>query len=226
MNALNAIASQHGLLVVEDCAQSFGARFGNRLTGTLSAAGCFSFYPSKNLGCFGDGGLIATNSDTTAQRIASLRNHGSDKRYHHSVIGYNSRLDEIQAAILRQKLKHIDMANEQRRAVAQRYDELLSDLPLSTPRRAKNSSHVFHQYTVLTDQRERIMRQLRAKEIACAIYYPIPLHQQEVFAGEIPNRSLPVSEDVSQRCLSLPMYPEMTQTEISSVADAIREAVG
>ena len=222
MGSLIEIAERRGLCVIEDCAQSFGASVEGRQTGSLGTAGGFSFFPSKNLGGAGDGGLVTTGSDEIAARVRQLRNHGSGKRYHHDVIGYNSRLDELQAVILRAKLKRIDQYNDSRRRVARRYDALLSDLPLETPSDAGRGTHVYHQYTLLSDRRDAIMDALAAEEIACAVYYPVPLHRQQAFADVCPDVSLPVSERVAARCLSLPIFPELEDDEIETVAEVVR----
>ncbi|MDH5369698.1 MAG: DegT/DnrJ/EryC1/StrS family aminotransferase, partial [Gammaproteobacteria bacterium] len=183
MNKIMPIAKKHNLLVIEDCAQSYGAKIGDDVTGGIGLVGCHSFFPSKNLGCYGDGGMVTTNDDTIAEQIRIYRNHGSSERYHHDVIGYNSRLDELQAVILRIKLKHIDEYNKERRRVAHSYSEQLKDV-VTVPYEDGIGTHVYHQYTVLTDKREKIMPALTAKEIGNAIYYPIPLHQQKAFEKE------------------------------------------
>ncbi len=224
LKAINRICDRHGLVLIEDCAQSFGAPVDGRKTGTYGAAGCYSFFPSKNLGCYGDGGLVVCRSDDMADRLRMLRNHGSRQRYHHDLIGFNSRLDEIQAAILRVKLKHIDEFNEGRRRVAARYNELLWDM-VQTPLIDGNGLHVYHQYTVLTNHRELLMERLGQAGIASAIYYPIPLHRQAVFAQEYSESILPVAEHVTGRCLSLPIYPEMPEESIQLVAETISRAL-
>ena len=225
MAELTMLAEKHGLTIVEDCAQSFGADIAGRQTGSFGIAGCFSFFPSKNLGCYGDGGLITTSSERIRDHLLSLRNHGSSQRYHHQEIGYNSRLDEIQAAILRVKLRHIDRFNQERRRVAHRYNELLADTGITTPFEDGIGTHVFHQYTLRSPRRDAIMKALQAREIACAIYYPVPLHRQEVFAGVCENVSLPVTEAVAADCFSLPIYPEMSDEQIVTVTDTIRSAL-
>jgi dTDP-4-amino-4,6-dideoxygalactose transaminase len=225
MPAIEAICQRHGLLLVEDCAQSFGAATGARMTGTIGALGCFSFFPSKNLGCYGDGGMVTTNSAELAEEVRVLRNHGSKVRYHHSVIGYNSRLDEIQAVILRAKLKHIAAYNEGRRRVAHRYSELLQGTGVTPPFEDGKGVHVYHQYTVLTDKRDPIMAALSAAQIASAVYYPIPLHRQEVFAAQYADVSLPVSEEVASRCMSLPIFPEMSEAQVAQVVEVIKSAI-
>ena len=223
MDNLGAIASQHDLVIIEDCAQSFGASFGTAKTGSIGHAGAFSFFPSKNLGCFGDGGLVTTNDDEVARQIKIYRNHGSSQQYHHDVIGYNSRLDELQAAILRVKLHHIDDFNQGRLRVAKTYNRLLADSDIVTPTIPDDRDHIFHQYTTLTDKRDAIREVLAAEEIACAIYYPIPLHQQKAFANTTQPK-LPIAEDVASRCLSFPIFPEMTEAMVETVCKAILSA--
>lgn len=220
--AIEAICAKHGLLMIEDCAQSFGAAVGGRMTGAIGLLGCFSFFPSKNLGCYGDGGMITTNSPELAEKVKVLRNHGSKVRYHHSVIGFNSRLDEIQAVILRAKLKHIQAYNEGRRRVAHLYTELLQGSVVTPPVEDGKGRHVYHQYTVLADRREQIMAALTAAEIASAIYYPIPLHRQDVFAADYAGVSLPVAEKTAACCMSLPIFPEMTEGQVREVVSVIK----
>jgi dTDP-4-amino-4,6-dideoxygalactose transaminase len=221
MEAIGAVCRKHGLLVVEDCAQSFGASAGGRMTGTIGLLGAFSFFPSKNLGCYGDGGMVATDSPELAEQVRILRNHGSRVRYHHSVIGFNSRLDELQAVILRAKLKRIDSYNEGRRRVARLYTGLFGGSGVIPPAEDGKGTHVYHQYTVLTGRREAVMKALASRDIASAVYYPIPLHRQEVFAEECRGLSLPVSEDTAERCLSLPIFPEMTEAQVREVAETV-----
>ncbi len=225
MDAISAICSKHNLILIEDCAQSYGASIGGKMTGTIGSLGCYSFFPSKNLGCYGDGGLVTCATAELAEQVKVLRNHGSRVRYHHHVIGFNSRLDDLQAAILRVKQKRIDSFNSGRRRVAQLYSEGLKDLVV-TPFEDGKGVHVYHQYTLLTDARDVIMAKLAERQIASAVYYPIPLHQQDVFAADYAGVSLPVSEAVAQRCMSLPMYPEMTEDQALQVIAAVKEAVG
>jgi dTDP-4-amino-4,6-dideoxygalactose transaminase len=224
LREITQICDRHGLLLIEDCAQSFGATVDGRKTGTYGTAGCYSFFPSKNLGCYGDGGLVVCQTDDMADRLRVLRNHGSRQRYHHDIIGYNSRLDEIQAAILRVKLKRIDEFNEGRRRVASLYNELLWDM-VQTPLIDGNGLHIYHQYTVMTNHRELLMARLSQAGIASAIYYPIPLHRQTVFADDYTDAILPVAEHVASRCMSLPIYPEMPEESIRLVAETISEAL-
>uniref|UniRef100_A0A831UBP5 DegT/DnrJ/EryC1/StrS family aminotransferase n=1 Tax=Geobacter metallireducens TaxID=28232 RepID=A0A831UBP5_GEOME len=225
MAAIEALCTKHGLLLIEDCAQSFGADLNGRMTGTIGALGAFSFFPSKNLGCFGDGGLVTTSCPELAERVRMLRNHGSKVRYHHSVIGYNSRLDELQAVILRVKLKHIKEYNEGRRRVAHLYSSLLADSGVVTPFEDGKGTHVYHQYTLLTDRRDAIMKALTEAGIASAVYYPIPLHKQDVFAADYAGVSLPVAEDAASRCMSLPIFPEMTEEQVRRVVDVVKSAL-
>jgi dTDP-4-amino-4,6-dideoxygalactose transaminase len=224
MNKIMAIAKKHNLLVIEDCAQSYGAKIGNEITGGIGLAGCHSFFPSKNLGCYGDGGMVTTNDDAIAEQVKIYRNHGSSVRYHHDVIGYNSRLDELQAVILRVKLQYIDEYNKERRRVAHSYSKQLKDV-VTVPFEDGIGTHVYHQYTILTDKRDAIMPALTAKEIGNAIYYPIPLHKQKAFEIECAGVSLPVTEDTIKHCMSLPIYPEMTEEQITLVCDTIKSAI-
>ena len=226
MAPIESVCKKHGLSIIEDCAQSFGAATGNRMTGSIGVFGCFSFFPSKNLGCFGDGGMITTNSPELAEELRILRNHGSRVRYHHSVIGYNSRLDEIQAVVLRAKLKRIDEYNAGRRRVAALYSSLLQDSPVIPPHEDGKGTHVYHQYTVLTGHRETIMEALSASRIASAVYYPIPLHRQEVFAPDYSNVSLPVAEEIAGRCMSLPIFPEMSDDQVRQVVGVVKSVTG
>ena len=224
MASIKTVCNSHNLLLIEDCAQSFGAATGEQQTGTIGSLGCFSFFPSKNLGCYGDGGLITCATKELAEQVKVLRNHGSHVRYHHHVIGYNSRLDDIQAAILRVKLKRIDKFNAGRRRVAHLYSELLKDVT-TVPFEDGKGVHVYHQYTLLTDSRDTVMARLGEKKIASAVYYPIPLHKQEVFAAACAGITLPVAEDVASRCMSLPVYPEMPEESVRMVAETVIAAL-
>lgn len=222
--AISDLCKQHKLLLIEDCAQSFGAAINGSMTGIVGDFGCFSFFPSKNLGCYGDGGLVTAATEEGCQALKMLRNHGSNIRYHHDVIGYNSRLDELQAAILRVKLRHIQQFNQERRRVAHRYSEGLQDI-VTVPFEDGKGLHVYHQYTILTDQRDRIMAGLAEHNIASAIYYPIPLHRQNVFADQYRHLSLTVAESLAERCMSLPIYPEMTDAQVDQVIDLVRKVL-
>lgn len=225
MPALITLCNKKNLLIVEDCAQSFGAHIDNKMTGSFADFGAFSFFPSKNLGCFGDGGLITTNNEKHANELRVLRNHGSRERYQHNVIGYNSRLDELQAVILRIKLKHINDYNANRRRVAQRYSNALKDTGIQAPFEDNIGLHVYHQYTLLSENRDRIMKTLQDNNIACAVYYPIALHKQDVYLNNYPNCKLPVTDSVVNNCFSLPVYPELEDEKIDAIVDIIKGAL-
>lgn len=222
MGKIEQLCKEHNLKLIEDCCQSFGASINGKQTGAIGHAAGFSFFPSKNLGAFGDGGLVVTNSDETAAKIKQLRNHGSDVRYYHDVIGYNSRLDEMQAVILRAKLKRIDQYNQGRRHVAHLYSELMADLPLTTPYEDGLGEHVYHQYTLLSERRDEIMKALNDRQIGCAVYYPVPLHQQNAFKEECAGLTLPVTESVAANCFSLPICPFLDDESIKEIVSVIR----
>lgn len=221
---LKALCAKHGLKLIEDAAQSFGADYAGRKSGAYGDIGCTSFYPSKNLSAFGDGGLMITDDDKLAAEMRVLASHGSRVRYHHHVLGYNSRLDEIQAVILRVKLKRLDHFNERRIAIANSYNQQLAGL-VETPRADGHGRHVYHQYTILSDQRDAIQKVLNDSGIACAVYYPVPLHRQEMFAATHGDVSLPVTERTAQRCLSLPISPMLKDEQIRRIVGAIRQAL-
>lgn len=220
------LCRRHGLKLIEDCAQSFGASYQGKQTGTWGDLGCFSFFPSKNLGCYGDGGMVITDSDEMAAQLRVLANHGSRQRYHHSVIGYNSRLDELQAVVLRIKLKRIDDYNRSRRRNAHLYTERLTGSGVVPPAEDGKGVHVYHQYTIRADRREAIQQALAAANIASAIYYPIPLHRQEVYRDTFADASFPVAEQAAASVLSLPMYPELTEAQVERVCAVIRGCEG
>ncbi len=225
MDEIMRIADKHGLKVIEDCAQSFGAKYDGKVTGSIGDTGCFSFFPSKTLGCYGDGGMVVTNSDKVAEELRVLRNHGSRERYHHHIIGFNSRLDEIQAAILRVKLKRIDGYNESRKENARLYQEGLEGTSVTIPQIDTGNAHVYNYYNILSDRRDDVHKALTDAGIASAIYYPVPLHQQEVFDDHCKGVKMPVSEDIASKILSLPMYPELTKDQISEICSVIKSAL-
>lgn len=218
---LKALCAKHNLKLIEDAAQSFGAMYDGRKSGAYGDIGCTSFYPSKNLSAFGDGGLIITDNDALAAELRVLASHGSRVRYHHHVLGYNSRLDEIQAVILRIKLKRLDEFNTRRRTIADLYNRLLGDV-VETPYADGKGHHVYHQYTILSDRRDAIQKALGDAGIACAVYYPVPLHQQEMFAATHGAVKLPVAERTAQRCLSLPISPMLQEAQVERIAEVIR----
>lgn len=236
MAAILEIADRYGLHVIEDAAQSFGGEYGGRKLGSLGQAGCFSFFPSKNLGCLGDGGMLITNDQQLYERVEMLRRHGGQVKYHHSELGLNSRLDEIQAAVLRVKLRTLDRWNHERRALAHTYRQLLASTPVRLPpgagapsdasSPAAGSHSVFHQYTIGVDGRDEVAEQLHAAGVASAVYYPIPLHLQAVHRdlGGRPG-DFPFAEAAARDCLSLPMFPGLSQDEQHHVVRALGAAV-
>jgi dTDP-4-amino-4,6-dideoxygalactose transaminase len=221
MDRIQQICDQRGISVVEDCAQSIGADFDGRPCGSWGVAGCTSFYPSKNLGAYGDGGLVVTKDARLADELRVLRNHGSRVRYHHHVIGYNSRLDEMQAAILRVKFKHIDRLNALRREKALAYTERLAGSGVATPIEHKRGKHIYHQYTVRSPKRDALKAALDTARIGAMIYYPIPLHQQDVYRELCRGVSLPDAEEAARTVLSLPMFPMLTQEQIGRVCEVV-----
>ena len=212
MDALMALAAKHGLKVVEDCAQSFGATWKGKQTGTIGDIGCYSFFPSKNLGAYGDGGLMVTQDDALAAEMKMLRVHGSRKKYYNETVGYNSRLDTMQAAILQVKLPHLARWNAQRRAVAVRYRELLAGEPrIITPEAVEG--HVFHQYTIRVKGLDRDALQARLAEqgIGTMVYYPVPCHKLKLYQESHAHVRCPVAERLAGEVLSLPIWPEMEE---------------
>jgi dTDP-4-amino-4,6-dideoxygalactose transaminase len=223
MDAIMRIARKHKLAVIEDAAQSFGSTYKGKPSGVVGDAGCFSFYPTKNLGGAGDGGMVVTRSKKIADKIRLLRNHGSRVKYHHEFAGINSRLDEIQAAWVGIKMKHIDQWNDARRRHAKVYDEAFKELPIKTPTRSKDSLSNYHLYSIQTDRRDQLASYLHDKGIGCGVYYPLSLHLQPCYK-ELAYRKgdLPVSESLSKTILSLPMYAEMTASQRTEVIKAVR----
>jgi len=225
MPALLELARRHGLRVLEDCAQAFGATVGEQKVGSLADAGCFSFYPSKNLGGMGDGGLVSTHSAELAERLRLLRNHGSPGGYVHEEVGYNSRLDELQAAVLLVKLRYIEDFNEARRRKAALYRELLADV-LSCPVEPQGLRHVYHQFTVKVPRRDQVRECLRRKGIASTVYYPLPLHLQPALRGlGWKEGDFPVAERVARQVLSLPLWPELSEASLREVARGLRQCL-
>jgi UDP-N-acetyl-3-dehydro-alpha-D-glucosamine 3-aminotranferase len=228
MDSVLAIARQHGLKVIEDGAQAIGATYKGRKVASLGDLGCLSFFPSKNLGGYGDGGMILTQTSELAQELRSLRAHGTAKhKYLSERQGWNSRLDEIQAAILRVKLRHLEDWTTARRAHAARYNDLLSGVPgVRTPKVLPGVEPVFHQYTIRVSDRDRVQKRLAERAISTTVYYPMPLHLQPLYATlGVHGGSLPHAECAAEEVLSLPMYPELTAAQIERVAEALAEAV-
>ncbi|MCT4559969.1 MAG: DegT/DnrJ/EryC1/StrS family aminotransferase [Crocinitomicaceae bacterium] len=234
MNEIMAVAKKHNLYVVEDNAQAIGCDYYHTdthvvKTGTIGDIGCTSFFPSKNLGCYGDGGAMCTNDDELAAKIRMIANHGQSKRYHHDVVGCNSRLDSIQAAVLRIKLRKLDEYNDRRRAVADAYDQFFASFPeVKTPVRAINSKHVFHQYTVQLEGLDRDAMQafLAEKNIPSMIYYPVPAHKQKMFAhfGSA-DTELPITDWLTERVISFPIHTEMTEEQQNFICKGIEEFI-
>ncbi len=227
MTAVMEIARTHGLKVIEDNAQAFGAEYRGRKTGSMGDVACLSFFPSKNLGGCGDGGMVVTSDDSVADRVRMLRAHGWRKKYFPEMVGYNSRLDELQAAILRVKLRHVDDWNGRRRYLAGKYSEQFKGTAIGLPSEAANALHVYHLYIVEVEERERMQQQLKDRGIPTAIYYPQPLHLSVPLA-QYGYRvgDFPVSERASERTLSIPFYPEMTEEQLGTVADKVLAVAG
>lgn len=215
-----SIAQQHGLRVIEDCAQAHGATYRSRRVGGCGDVACFSFYPTKNLGAIGDGGAITTNDPELADRVRCLREYGWVERNVSVAPGLNSRLDELQAAILRVKLRSLDADNERRREIAALYDELLADTDLVLPKRREEAAHVFHLYVVRSAERDELLARLRANDVEAAIHYPVPVHLQPAYRGRVAGHDLVNTELVASEILSLPIYPELTDADVERVAAA------
>jgi dTDP-4-amino-4,6-dideoxygalactose transaminase len=225
MNEIMDIARRHNLRVIEDCAQSFGAKYDNALIGSFGDASCFSFYPSKNLGAHGDGGMMITDNAELCKKVELLRNHGTVGPYMHDFIGFNSRLDEIQAAILRIKLKYIDEHIAKRRNLASRYSSIIGEV-VQCPRKIENRKHVYHQYTVRTPLRNKVQQSLADHSISSVVYYPIPLHLQKAFDYlGYGKGSFPEAETAAEEVLSLPIYPELEPETVDYIARTIINAV-
>ncbi|MEW6380871.1 MAG: DegT/DnrJ/EryC1/StrS family aminotransferase [bacterium] len=227
MGPILETARLYGLRVIEDACQAHGAEYCGARVGTLGDAGCFSFYPTKNLGGYGDGGMVAVNDDRLAVQLRMLRNYGEEKKYYNTVHGCNSRLDELQAAILRVKLRHLDAWNNRRRSLAGLYRTLLSDTGLTLPVEAPCARHVYHLYVVRSPERERLRQRLADNGIFTSIHYPLPVHYQKAYQWLGYTRGdFPVSERFSSEILSLPLYPELTDEHIEYICRIIRETGG
>ena len=224
MSAILEIAQRRGLPVIEDACQAHGAEYRGRKAGSLGTAGCFSFYPGKNLGALGEAGAVVTNNEELRNKIQMLRDHGQAKKYHHALIGWNARMDGIQGAALRVKLKHLDRANQARRANARFYDQHLAEVEeVILPTEAEYARHVYHLYVVRVQDRDRVLQAMANRGIACGIHYPIPVHLQEAyrFLGHRKG-SFPVAERCAEEFLSLPMYPELTTTQLGAVVHELK----
>lgn len=224
MDPILEFAREHELHVVEDCAQAHGARYKRRLCGTMGDAAAFSYYPSKNLGAYGDAGAVATDDSAVAERVAKLRVYGQSERYHHEMEGINSRMDEIQAAILRVKLKYLDGSVLERRELAERYDELLTDLPVNPVCEAEWASSAYHLYVIRTERRTELQAHLRERGVGTLIHYPIPVHLQVAYRFlPYEKGSFPVAEAAANEVLSLPLYPGLSLEAQEYVAASIAE---
>jgi dTDP-4-amino-4,6-dideoxygalactose transaminase len=225
MNAILKIAAARNIPVIEDAAQAHGATYNGRRVGGLGEAGCFSFYPAKNLGAFGDGGAVVTNSAILAEKIRMLRNYGQREKYHHVFLAYNRRLDTIQAAILRVKLKQLDSWNAARRQAAEIYRQSLSGIPeIVLPTTGADRDHVYHLYVIQHPRRNQLAEHLQQSGISTGLHYPVPVHLQECYRDlKIPAGSLPVTESLAGRVLSLPMFPGISPAQIERVCTAIRQ---
>ncbi len=228
MDAILGLANRHGIAVIEDAAQAHGAKWQNKGPGHWGAAACYSFYPGKNLGAWGDGGAALTRDQDLAERLRMMGNHGRRDKYVHEFAGVNSRLDGLQAAILRVKLRHLEKWTEARNRIANGYRERLGDIAaVQTPYVDPDADHVFHIYAVLVKDRDRVFKRMRAGGIETGIHYPTPLHRQPALSGmACANRDLPVTERVADSVLSLPIYPEMSEANIDTVVVALIEATG
>lgn len=226
MDTILELAQERGLKVIEDNAQAIGAEYNGRKTGSLGDAGCLSFFPSKNLGGYGDGGMITTDNPQVADAVRKLRTHGWNRKYYPEMLGFNSRLDELQAAILRVKLRHLDAWNERRRAISKRYRDLLADVRVETPQEASYAKHVYHLFVLRVAQRDTVREQLHLAGIGTGIYYPQPLHLLQIYEclGYRPG-AFPESEQAAQQALAIPLYPEMADRQINEVATTLKKSL-
>jgi dTDP-4-amino-4,6-dideoxygalactose transaminase len=224
MDAVNAIAARHGLMVLEDAAQAQGARYKGKRTGSLGTAAAFSFYPAKNLGAYGDAGIVVTDDKALAETVRLLANHGRRSATDHAVEGFNARLDGIQAAVLDAKLPHLDDWNGRRREAAARYNRLLRDLDVVTPEEAPYAEHIYHLYVIRVKNRDTVMKELAAREVYCGLHYPVPLHMLDAYQrlGRA-GGAYPVTEEVASELLSLPMFPEITESQQEYVVSSLAE---
>ena len=224
-DAINAIAAKHNLAVIEDGAQSFGATYRGKHSCNLTTIATTSFFPSKPLGCYGDGGAVFTNNDELAQKIRWIRVHGQDKRYHHAVLGINGRLDTLQAGVLLAKMRIFSNEVKLREQVAQRYDELFKDSQCTTPFIAMNNTSVYAQYSLLVKDRDGLIKHLAANDVPTAVHYPIPLHKQPIFAANYKGQNLLVSEKIASQVISLPMHPYLDSATQDYIVQAVKSFI-
>jgi len=224
MDPIMEIAERHGLFVMEDSAQAVSAEYKGRRAGSVGHCASFSFYPGKNLGAFGEAGAITTNDGELAAKIRQLRDHGQSKKYYHSEIGWNGRMDGIQGAVLEVKLRHIDKATDGRRANAARYRDALGDLEnIVLPVEGADCKHVYHIFPIRVENRDALLKRMGEAGIGCAIHYPIPLHRQEAYAHlGLAEESFPIAERCSAEFLSLPMFPELNEAQVALVAQELK----
>ena len=227
LDPILSFARENGLILIEDAAQAHGAEYKGRKAGSLGAAGCFSFYPGKNMGAFGEAGAVITDDESLQRKIRILRDHGQVRKYHHSMIGWNCRMDGIQAAVLRVKLRHHEHNNEQRRSHASRYNKSFSELEeIVRPKEANYGRHIYHIYAVRLQERDEVMRLLEENGIGCGIHYPVPIHLQEAYRElGYQKGAFPVSERTCAEFISLPMFPELTETQLDLVSDVLKGAL-
>jgi dTDP-4-amino-4,6-dideoxygalactose transaminase len=227
MDPIMEIARRHGLAVIEDAAQAMGAEYKGRKVGGIGSVGCISFFPSKNLGAFGDAGMVVTNDAQLAEKVRVIILHGSRKRYYHEILGVNSRLDTLQAAVLNVKLKYLEQWHEARRTAAHFYNKLFKGKDITVPYEAPYAKHIFHQYTLRMGKRDKVAEQLAQKKIPHSIYYPIPLHLQQAYekVGK-PSGTFPQTERAAAEVLSLPMHTELTEEQQRFIAHTVLEALG
>ena len=223
MDDILSIAKKHNLIVIEDSCQAHGAKYKRKNTGSLGDAAAFSFYPSKNLGCYGDGGMVTTDNDEVAEKISLLKDHGQKEKNMHDIIGYNSRLDTIQAAVLRVKLKYLDEWNENRRRAARTYSNLIPEIGLKIPKEHEDTKPVYHLYVIQAEDRDGLIKYLGGKGVSCGIHYPYPIHLQKAFSYlNCSKGTFPISEKTACHIISLPIYPEITEEQISYVVELIK----
>lgn len=227
MDPILKFARDRGLFVIEDACQAHGAEYQGRRAGTLGDAGCFSFYPGKNLGAFGEAGAVVTDNAELQEKIRILRDHGQVRKYHHTMIGWNCRMDGIQAAVLRVKLRYLEKGNQLRRSHAAHYDQALSDMEeIVTPAHSADVRHVYHVYAIRVQERDEIMRLLGEKGIGCGVHYPIPVHLQEAYRSlRYAQGDFPIAERCAAEFISLPMFPELTSAQLEIVVQGVKEAV-
>jgi dTDP-4-amino-4,6-dideoxygalactose transaminase len=226
LNPLKQVCERHNLALIEDAAQAHGAEYLGQRAGSVGRVNCFSFYPTKNLGAIGEGGAITINDDTVAARLRALRDHAQSIRYRHEELGFNYRMDGLQAAALSVKLRYLDQWNAKRRDLAVHYRSSLSGTPLTLPFEAENSRHVWHLYVVMHPKRDRLRQALAEAGIETGLHYPIPIHLQPAYVHlEHQLGDFPVTEHAARHCLSLPMYPELRQAEQQRIVQSLKETI-